>query len=49
MDPLCYLCFLSVMSVHSSLGITCWERANLLALLYVMFFVFAVSCVMCGT
>ena len=25
------------MSVHCSLLVTCWERANLLALLYVMF------------
>ena len=25
------------LSVHCSLVVTCWERANLLALLYVMF------------
>ena len=28
------------LSVHYSLVVTCWERANLLALLYVMFLVF---------
>ena len=37
----------AVMSVYCSLVVTCWERANLLALLYVMF-----SCVfvtfLCG-
>ena len=26
------------MSVHCSLVVTCWERADLLALLYVMFY-----------
>ena len=30
----------AVLSVHCSLVVTCWERANLLALLYVMFLVF---------
>ena len=42
MDPFYYLCFLFVMlflSVHCSLGVTCCERAGLLALLCVMFFV----------
>ena len=32
---LCLSCF---MSVHCSLVVTCWERAGLLALLYVMFY-----------
>ena len=43
-DLFCYLCFVSficvfhaVLSVHCSLVVTCWERAGLLALLYVMF------------
>ena len=31
-----YVCN-AVMSVHCSLVVTCWDRANLLALLYVMF------------
>ena len=35
MDHFCYLCFVFVM--HCSLVVTCWERVNLLALLYVMF------------
>ena len=38
MDQFCYLCFV-FLSVHCSLVVTCWERADLLALLYVMFFV----------
>ena len=33
----CYLCLSSVMSVSCSLVVTCWEMADLLALLYVMF------------
>ena len=45
MDLFCYLCFVFFMlvfvmfllSVHRSLIVTCWERANLLALLYVIF------------
>ena len=41
MDPLCYLCFVFVshtaLSVPCSLVVICWERADLLALLYVMF------------
>ena len=41
MDPFCYLCFMlvshTVLSVPCSLVVTCWERANLLVLLYVMF------------
>ena len=44
MDPF-YLCFVSVChtvsSVPCSVVITCWERADLLTLLYVMF-----SCVL---
>ena len=35
MDLFCYLCFVFVMLC--SLVVTCWEMANLLALLYVMF------------
>ena len=41
MDPFCYLYFVfachTVLSVTFSLVVTCWERADLLALLYVMF------------
>ena len=33
----CYLYLSSVMSVSCSLEVTCWERADLLALLNVMF------------
>ena len=33
-------CFLSVMSISCSLVVTCWERADLLSPLYVMFFCF---------
>ena len=36
MDPFCYLCFVFVLSVPCSLVVTCWERADLLTLLYVM-------------
>ena len=36
MDLFRYLCFASVfLSVHWSLVVTCWERADLLTLLYV--------------
>ena len=31
------------LSVHCSLVVTCWERANLLALLYVMFYCVVVT------
>ena len=34
-DQFCYLCF--ELSVHCSLLVTCWERADILSLLYVMF------------
>ena len=39
MDFFCYFVFVSpsVMSVYCSLVFTCWERADLLALFYVMF------------
>ena len=42
MDPLCYVCFhvylcYAVLSVLCSLAITYWERADLLALLCVVF------------
>ena len=47
MDHFCYLCFIfvchTVLSVPCSLVVTCWKRAYLLALLYVMFF-----CVFCS-
>ena len=38
-DLLFYMCLSlrSVMSVSCRLAVTCWERADLLALLYVMF------------
>ena len=46
MDHVGHLCFVFVMlscpflflSVHCSLVATCWERADLLALLYVLFY-----------
>ena len=43
MGPFCYLRFsvlifyYTVLSVHCSLVITCWERANLLDILCVMY------------
>ena len=41
MDPFCYLCFVFVchtaFSVTCSLVVTCWEMADLVALLCVMF------------
>ena len=41
MDLFCYLCFMfvchTVLSVHCNLVITCLERADLFALLYVIF------------
>ena len=41
MDPFCYKCFIfvyhTVLSVTCSLAAICWERADLFALLYVMF------------
>ena len=41
MDPFCYLCFVivwhTVLSVPCSLVVPCWQRADRLALLYVMF------------
>ena len=41
MDPFCYLCFLfachTVLSVPCNLVVTCWEMADLLTLLFVMF------------
>ena len=36
-----YLCYNAVFSVHSSIAVTCWERADFLALLCVVF-----SCVL---
>ena len=52
MDPFCYLCL--VLSVPYNFVITCWERADLLALLCVMFpcvlsFSHMVSRVKCGS
>ena len=38
MNLFCYLWFVSVMFVHCSLVVTCWERASILAFLYVMFY-----------
>ena len=57
MDPFRYLCFMSyytVLSVHCSVMVTCWERADILVLLYVMFswvlsLSHVVSWVRCGT
>ena len=43
MDPFCYLfrvCH-AFLSVHCSLVVTCWERANLFTLVFVM-----LSCVL---
>ena len=41
LHPFCYLCFVFVchtaMSVSCSVVVTCWERADLLALLYAIF------------
>ena len=40
MDLFCCLCFVfchAFLSLHCSLVVTCWERTNLLALLYLMF------------
>ena len=36
MDHLCHLCFVFVMLSHPSLlpGVTCWEKAGLLALVF---------------
>ena len=49
-----YVCVCQALSVHCTLVVTCWERANLLALLYVMFscvlsLSHVVSWVKCGT
>ena len=59
MDPFCYMSFMfvfvvTVLSVLSTLVVTCCERAGLYVLLCVMFFVFLspshmVSWVSCGT
>ena len=41
MDHFCYLCFLlchAFLSVHCSIVVTCWDRADLLTLFYVMFY-----------
>ena len=37
MDPLCYLCFFFAFAILSSLVVTCWQRADLLALLCMVF------------
>ena len=37
MDPVCYLCIMFVFVVTCSLLIACWKRADLLALLCVVF------------
>ena len=56
MNPFFYLSFVchGFLSVHCSIVVTCWEGSNLLAHLYMMFFVFlllyhVVSWVRCGT
>ena len=41
MDHFCYLCFVFLygfLSVYCSLVVICWERTDLLGLLYVMFY-----------
>ena len=48
------VCHAIVSSIYCSLVVTCWERADLLALLYVMFYCvlplsYGVSWVKCGT
>ena len=53
-DHFCYLCLVFVFAILCSLVATCWERADLLSLLFVMFLVFlslshTVSWVKCGT
>ena len=53
MDPFCYLCFVFFM-LSCRLFIAVWERADLLALLYVMFYCVlslsdGVAWVKCGT
>ena len=52
MDPFYYCMFCvchAVLSVHCSLVVTCWERANLLALLSVMLScLFVISHVVAG-
>ena len=37
MDRFCWLCFMLVCVVLCSLVVTCWERADLLAVVYVLF------------
>ena len=37
MNPFCYLCFVFVFVILYCLFLACWERADLLALLCVMF------------
>ena len=56
MDHFCYLFCVchAFLSVQCSIVVTCWERANLLALLCVIFVVFlslshVVSWIRCGT
>ena len=53
MDRFCYLCFVfchAFLSVHCSIVVTCRERADLLTLLYVMFYCVSVTfpCVYLG-
>ena len=52
LDPFCYLWFVfvchTVFSVPRSLVVTCWERADLLVLLNVMFSHFPIWCLVLG-
>ena len=49
MDHFCYLCLVFVMlsCLHCNLVVTCWERADLLALMHVMFSFVDHFCYLC--
>ena len=50
MDHLCYLCLVFVMlsrSVHCCLVVTCWERADLMALVCDVYCVFCHNLMWC--
>ena len=49
MDHFCYYVYVchAFLSVHCSLVVNCWKRADLLALLYVMFIVFSTLSLWC--
>ena len=40
MDHFCWLCFMLICVVLCSLVVTCWERADLLAVVCVLFYHF---------